>query len=464
MGQSETGPVNQAMTVASLAEFRKYFGGGDWPLSRAVCQYFASGGSELAVVRIANGARAATLTLPAGDLRLTLRAANPGRLESIRAAIDHDAIGEDDRSFSFNLTLQRLVGEQSRIVDQEIYRAVSIRPESPENVRDVLRESEIAEVAGELPLEAPRSMSQRNYAGIAEPGSDGQAISVYDLIGSSEEGTGLFALDDLDQLDFLYVPDLEGVQGATVLFEAAAERYVSSRSAMLVLDPPVESQQAAIRPDSANFLSYSERPVRRQKPTESVAIGATLIGLLDEATRTGRPGAGTEHLQGSLGRGLILGPSASVTGHRHRGQMISVDLRERLDGRIEFYEDGDVPRLSAHRLRLAVQRSVRKATRWLVFVEPSTKIWQDLEQQVGDYLAAMSSRGLIAADERDLPWFVRCDPLTNNGVNRKRRETRFLFGYCPRGSADMQVFSVAQSLSGADVGEAAFCPVFRRPA
>ena len=66
-GRTLKGPVNQALPVRSFNEFQQYFGGLWQPstLGYAVEQFFENGGREARIVRVANGARPPTLTLPA---------------------------------------------------------------------------------------------------------------------------------------------------------------------------------------------------------------------------------------------------------------------------------------------------------------------------------------------------------------------------------------------------------------
>jgi len=68
IGRTLKGPVNQALSVRSFNEFQQHFGGLWQPstLAYAVEQFFENGGREARIVRVTNGARPPTLTLPAG--------------------------------------------------------------------------------------------------------------------------------------------------------------------------------------------------------------------------------------------------------------------------------------------------------------------------------------------------------------------------------------------------------------
>ena len=92
VGRTLKGPVNAPTLVADFAQFQQQFGG---PGSRrrsgyAVEQFFENGGRQALIVRVANGARAPSLRLPAGKGELVLQglqsrdARIPARLGRLR--------------------------------------------------------------------------------------------------------------------------------------------------------------------------------------------------------------------------------------------------------------------------------------------------------------------------------------------------------------------------------------------
>src|SRR5690348_11650735 len=75
VGRALKGPVNEPVLVRSFADYARIFGGLWQPstLSYAVEQFFENGGRCAVIVRVVNGARPPTLTLPASNGRLILR-------------------------------------------------------------------------------------------------------------------------------------------------------------------------------------------------------------------------------------------------------------------------------------------------------------------------------------------------------------------------------------------------------
>lgn len=77
IGRTERGPMDRAVEVTSIDEYRRHFGGHSpcGYVSHAVHHYFMHGGARAVVVRVANGARRAKLEAPGpgGALRLVAR-------------------------------------------------------------------------------------------------------------------------------------------------------------------------------------------------------------------------------------------------------------------------------------------------------------------------------------------------------------------------------------------------------
>ena len=83
LGRTLRGPVDHPVRLKSFTEFTQVFGG-LWqpsPLGYALEQFFDNGGRDAYVLRVVNGARSATLSLPCASGRLLLEARRPGTRE-----------------------------------------------------------------------------------------------------------------------------------------------------------------------------------------------------------------------------------------------------------------------------------------------------------------------------------------------------------------------------------------------
>ncbi|MGC1459337.1 MAG: hypothetical protein WA825_13770, partial [Steroidobacteraceae bacterium] len=244
VGRTLKGPVAKPVRIRNFTDYQQIFGG-LWqpsPLSYAVEQYFENGGREAIIVRAINGAHGSTLRLPAGAGALHLTAVNPGSREYLRAAVDYDGIGADDR---FNLIVQRLSQPGSeRVQEQEILRNLSMEPGSARFVADVLQASTLARVSGAVPQQRPDLTGVGptgvviGYVGVNADGDDGGPLSDYDIIGSLPRRTGIFALGPDLAFDLLYIPPLTRDQDLGMSTLLVAARFCRERRALQIVDPP----------------------------------------------------------------------------------------------------------------------------------------------------------------------------------------------------------------------------------
>ncbi|MBA2618268.1 MAG: hypothetical protein H0U91_08875 [Rubrobacter sp.] len=142
VGSARRGPVDEPQRITSWADFQRTYGG-LWRQSTmgyAVYHYYQNGGSDAVIVRVHNGATAATLDLGNG---VTLRASDPGSWGgSLRARVEHPDPNDD--------TLYNLIVRDAGTGDEERYLNVSTDEGSPRGLGRVLRPSALVESAGAL--------------------------------------------------------------------------------------------------------------------------------------------------------------------------------------------------------------------------------------------------------------------------------------------------------------------------
>jgi hypothetical protein len=299
VGRTLRGPVNRPVLIKSFAGFQHTFGGLWQPslLGYAVEQFFDNGGREALIVRVVNGARAATLTLKAGLEVLRLQALRPGTREFLRASIDYDNIPAD-ATWLFNLTVQRVRAHGTgQVEDQEIWQRVSLQSGADTYLPLAIARSALIRLAGDVPAQRPdRTLDPASglataYVNSNSDGDDGAPLSDYDLIGSSLDATGVFALNQVDCFNFLCIPPLSREQdvGPSALLVAA--RYCKDHRALLIVDPPsrwhtADDALAGLRDWSffdENALMYFPRVLAHDKLRghfESFAPCGAVAGML----------------------------------------------------------------------------------------------------------------------------------------------------------------------------------------
>jgi hypothetical protein len=469
VGRTRRGPVDRATIVRSFGEFVRTYGGHTESshLSRAVAHYFDNGGGLAAIVRVANRAIPATLELPAGGEVLALRARDPGRYEHVRVSVDHDQLRDDQRRF--NLVIQRLSDEQPRyVVDQEIYRGVSVDPEDHAYVGDVLAGSAMLRLDGRPPrLRPDRTVGREpgalvGYVVLGSDGHDGEQLTDYDVVGSSTEGTGLFALRDVPDLSLLCIPPPPNRDlGLTTL--VAAERFCRDRGAMLIVDPPSTWTSAAEARIEARGFALTSAAMLAYYPRVLEHTGRRVIGPLPACGAIAGALARKDALAG-VWRGLDT-PSGLLRGRLAAAEDVTPDeataLRRlgvntlmrgsagqcTLRGDVTFAAGtASVPEwnsLTKRRLMLFVITSIARGTSWMAFEKNDPVLWARVRLQVSNFLAHLAEQGAFAGLTPEQSWFVKCDADTLTRAPDGQPTCNLVFGVALTRPGEFLIYGIS---------------------
>jgi uncharacterized protein len=461
IGAMPRGPLDRAVVVHSAEEFERSFSlaGVSTPLQQCVQDYFRAGGRNAAVARVANGARPCTLRLPGHEGVLVLEALSPGRREYLRASVDYDQIGPSDNS-SFNLVVQRLRSPGTeRVIDQEIYHRLSLKPSSERYVTDVLMESLLVRVRGATPPSRPAATVSTapgypvTWIDAEDDGSDGVALTDYDLVGSSAKSTGLFALDGVGPIDFLCLPPSADGRAPGPALLLAALRYSRNRGAILILEPPGgiwDGEQAlswlrSLNVGGENAMVVFPRLAGEGRDAERSALGA-VSGALARGPAEVEPALGgpfrpTHEIDPALRRRLQAA-GMNIIGRGHGGRIVLEGDRTLAspECKVQAWRS-----LSARRLALSIERTLLQGTRWVVFEPPGTDLAERLRSQLSGWLESLRFAGRLAGSPGEA-WFV--DVHDVSAPHRPAR-VEFTVGFAPRRPGDFIIYRVSQGLPGA---------------
>jgi hypothetical protein len=481
VGRALRGPVNNPILIHSFGEFRRRFGD-IWTrssLGPAAQQFFEHGGKNLYIVRVSNNARGAMICLPASGSALVLRALEPGSTERIRAAIDYDGI-DDDADDLFNLTLQRVDPATGHVLDQELFRRANFREDEENFIVDLLLTSTLARVEHPYPTHRPEATAGPDtpfntaYVQAVQNGADGHELSDYDLIGSRKGETGLFALQQVDQFDLLYLPPPGKCRDLGPAPVLAAERFCRDRGAMLVTDPSADWVTPAkavtgvrdLGLASPNMTGYFPRMYERgdEKGSPRV-VGGALAGLLCKLDRT----FGAWHDLDQQGMGFTRDLLAAFDVNDDDAQTLSREGinviakgpagRARLCNSVTMGRGSEVHRrytsLPVRRLCLRIINSIDQATQWAVFEADDASLAKRIRSQVTAYLAALANMGAFENDR----FVVECDAGLCRRRDRLEHGVTILIAFHPLGCPEPMSFTLHQTVAGCRVTTTAFGPV-----
>lgn len=479
VGRALRGPLNTPVLIKSFGDFRRRFGD-VWTrssLGPAVSQFFEHSGQRLYIVRVANNARGAMICLPASGSALVLRAIEPGSTELIRAAVDYDGIDEDDDEL-FNLTLQRVNPSTGLVEDQELHRRLTYTEDGEQFVGDALLTSTLARIEHPYPSHRPESTMDRNggrtsaYLEPVQVGTDGTELSDYDLIGSRQQRTGLFALEQIEQFDILYLPPPgKGIDTGPAAI-LAAELFCRERRAMLVVDPRAEWTTAEIAVQgvrdlgyaSPNMLGYYPRVEERRSDDIARPAGGALAGLLCKQDRTYGPWHDINQQGMGLQRRLVpavdIDADDSMLLGRTGLNMITNGPagRARLVGSVTMGRGSEAHRkfaqLPVRRFCLQIVNAIAGATKWAVFESGDRDLAQRIRAQVATYFHSLNDLGAFADDR----FVVECDAGVSNRDDSDEHGVTILLVFRPLSCDDPVSLTLHLTAAGCRVGSTAFAP------
>jgi phage tail sheath protein FI len=477
VGRALKGPVNEPVPVRSFADYTRIFGGLWQPstLSYAVEQYFENGGRCAIIVRVVNGARPPTLTLPTAKGKLTLRGVGAGSREFLRASVDYDTI--DSREIDrFNLVVQRVrTAGSEQIVDQEIFRRLSITPGVDRFVADMLLDSRLVRVQGSVPHERPTRTPAANngavigYALSNPDGDDGGPITDYDVIGSAQLGTGIFALHSAPDINLLCIPPLTREHDIGLSTLLVAGRFCRARRAVLIVDPPSTwaSSAAALdgmrhwpfrSEDAAMFFPRIVAFDRLRGRFEMFAPCGVAAGMIARCDETWPVWAAAEGDDAILRPGLR--PAWNVqNGDRARLMNAGINLLQAVRVAPKFQSSprtlasgaaavSDWRYLSARRLALFILTSIERGTRWMLFERNAQGTWTMARAQVEAFLDSLYAEGAFSGRSGEDSYFVVCDERINNEEQLRRGRINLAFGFAAGKPGEYHAFIVTHEPGG----------------
>jgi hypothetical protein len=263
---------------------------------------------------------------------------------------------------------------------------------------------------------------------------DGRPISDYDVIGSATRRTGLFALQEADELAFLYIPPLTRTTDVGVSTVLVAAKFCRQRRAMLIVDPPAawDSGAEAVRGlkrlnfHSDHALMFFPRIAatdRLRARTEMFGNGGAVAGMLSRTGEAVSAAIAAQDPEPLLRAGTRLARevasadrwSLAAHGVNVLHAVRSVDrehppLRTLACG---ASASSDWSYLSQRRFALFVINSIERGTRWCVLRPGDPLVWERVVMQVRRFLGELQSAGAFASVPADQAFYVICDERIN---------------------------------------------------
>jgi hypothetical protein len=364
-----------------------------------------------------------------------------------------------------------------QVEDQEIFPRLSLSPAAESYLPAVVAQSALIRLQGELPSQRPdRTLDPSSglataYVASNSDGDDGAPLTDYDLIGSSTERTGLFALSQGEYFNFLCIPPLSRDRdvGPSALLVAA--RYCKEHRALLIVDPPSRWQTADDALEGLRNWNFSNENALMYFPWilaldklrghfESFAPSGAVAGMLarcDEAFPVWAPAPQDE---------AILRPGyrpACLVGEDRRVKlaMLGVNTLQavrsstRIAVRPRTLAAGsaaaaDWRYLPARRLALFILNSIALGTRWAAQAAPHAGLAESVAGFVNVFFEGLYEAGAFGTRRMDEAFFVICDQRVNP-LQAGGGKFQLVIGFAANREHEFHSFRISHSTLGSKI-------------
>jgi phage tail sheath protein FI len=471
VGRALRGPVNQAVTITSFADFGRIYGG-VWiesTLGYAVQDFYRNGGSTAVIVRVHTTAANDTAQLMIGTDTATLNravrleAASPGAWGSkLSAAID-DKVSDPTDTTLFNLTVT-----DSGTSTTEVFRNVSYTANSPRRYDLVLKnQSTLVRATDPLATDPQPSFPQ---TASATGGNNGGAVAATLYTGGTLKADkhGLYALETADLVNLIVIPPYTatGEIDSSVLTDTIA--YAVERNAMMIVDPPAAWTSLANAvtgagsfTSTANAAIYFPRiqeadPLRDGQLT-AIAPSGAIAGVMartDASRGVWKAPAGLEATVGGAAALDIpltdleigeLNPLGVNCLRNSPGAGIAVWGARTRDGDDRLASQWKY--LPVRRTALFLEQSLYRGTQWVVFEPNDAPLWAQIRLNVGSFMNTLFRQGAFAGTTPREAYLVKCDAETTTQTDVDNGIVNIVVGFAPLKPAEFVVI-VLEQLAG----------------
>jgi phage tail sheath protein FI len=476
VGYATRGPVNEPRLVQSFTEFTRVFGGlsASSTMSYAVQHFFQNGGRDALILRVAHLAGAGTkatkgsVTIGSGSKAITFEAASEGSWSgSLLISIDQETKDKDSGSPTlFNL----LINDASTGVIETLR---NLPPDS--SLAPLIeRQSSLVRVTTG-PTDRPDAATD-----VAMPaGKDGDQAEV-DLVPSSDDGTGVFALARADLFNLLCIPPFlpqSSSSAGRVLSSAAkgrAAKFCLDHRALFVVDPdPDWAAPAAITTGGTKLDTYIGGISSDDRKNAALyfpyfkAADPEQGGAVVEFPPCGAVAGVMARTDGT--RGVWKAPAGLDAG-LSGVQQLKANLTDDENGIVNplgvnclrtFPAVGSVvwgartlagadilasewKYVPVRRLALFLEESLYRGTQWVVFEPNDEPLWAQIRLNVGAFMQNLFRQGAFQGSSPRDAYFVKCDGETTTQNDRDLGIVNILVGFAPLKPAEFVIIQIQQ--------------------
>ena len=311
----------------------------------------------------------------------------------------------------------------------------------------------------------------------ASGGADGSifdaATNTYQVPAASFRGSallksGLYAIDDIDLVNIISIPDAPrlGAAGALSVY-AEAIAYAESRRSMIIVDIPQEvvtidqmqtwlAGNSSLRhPNAAVYYprTFTPDPLNQNR-RRSLASSGTIGGLwarTDTARGVWKAPAGTDarlrnvesltYVMTDLENGTLNPLGVNCLRNFPVYSNICWGART-LDGADALASDWKY--VPVRRTTLFIEESLYRGTKWVVFEPNDEPLWSQIRLNVGAFMHDLFRKGAFQGTTPREAYFVKCDGETTTQTDIDNGIVNIEVGFAPLKPAEFVIIKIQQ--------------------
>lgn len=489
IGTALRGPLNQAVTINSYADFERNFGG-LWVksmMSYAVKDFYSNDGSRALIVRIAKDATKATLELPTEGSPLgvlTLEASSEGSWgDKLIASVNHKTKFPADPTL-FNLTISENIDGGST----EKFLNVSTNEDDPRYLRRVLEQSSmLVRASGTIPAgrplqtlkastESPPSSPVKmvdSPIGIKTSGSDGGEVTAAEYRGTELDKTGLNAFKN-EEFNILCIPPpTRDKDTDNAVYQDGLKLCVDTRAVLLVDSPRSWGEPTAFDfsrietglddlglagSSASNAALYFPR-VKQSDPQRDGQIDTfvpcgIIAGVMARTDTTRGVWKSPAGLDASLNgiQGLQFNLSDDENGQLNPigiNCLRSFPITGRVVWGARTLRGADeladqYKYLAVRRTALFIEESLYRGTKWVVFEPNDEPLWAQIRLNIGAFMQNLFRQGAFQGTSPREAYLVKCDKETTTQNDINLGIVNIIVGFAPLKPAEFVIIKIQQ--------------------
>jgi hypothetical protein len=474
VGLAEKGPVNEPTLVTNWTQYVNTFGDfteGSY-LSHAVYGYFQNGGTIAYIVRIggeAGSAPAARGELTAGEgkqLPYRVQALEAGAAgNDVSVEIQHPQ-GEGANEDNFTIVVKKGGKVEETHADLTTKKgkqnAVQVVNQNSKLIR-----LEEATKGGDLERPAAGNVSLAGGSASAAPAT----VDAADYVGDVAQRTGFGALEAIEEITMLSVPDLTSAYERGQL---TAEDFKAVQLSMIghcelmgdrmaILDPPPGLNAQQIKEWRVEQAGYDSKYAALYWPRIKVLDPASGTNIFvppsghiagmwarTDAERGVHKAPANDVIRGAIeleinitkGENDLLNPEGVNCIRAFPGRGI------RVWGARTLSSDPAWKYINVRRLFNYLEKSIQVNTDWIVFEPNDRDLWAKIRRTIAGFLVMEWRKGALFGSSPDEAFFVKCDDETNPAEAIDLGQVTCQIGVAPVKPAEFVIFQLQQLPSG----------------